>query len=563
MSKTLTGGALISYGPLLPSISTTPDGSLFYKTDGLVGGPSGLYLLGFVKDSNDLALGPQVSQSWIQAVSPDLFVVKSGDTMTGELQISGNNTTSTYGAGERALQLRNSSTTAGARGGAIRWTLGSSTNISAQIDVVQNGTTNQSGHLTFGTRDTVGGVTERMRIQANGIVLINGGTVWHSGNDGAGSGLDADTLDGVDSAVFRDATNIFTSGLVPIVRGGTNNSATPIAGSIVYGNGTQHAISAAGTAPSGSGTGQNWQVLTSNGAAAPAWVDATSLNVSFAATATNANFANSATTAGSATTATTATNANNILVVNGAGGYRQLNYTLNAGQPTAVWGTSNSGATIQAWNPANFNVATATTATNNVLKAGDQMTGLLVVDVDGISTSPNQNLAPVTVLRNGTTLGANNRAFFGLRRTADGTGTGGTNWIHGIDSTANYTLSNYGNGTVYTTNLGTPPDFLFSTTGNFTAQGNVTAFSDARMKRNVKVIENALDKVDALVGVTFTRIKDGSRGTGLVAQDVKAVLPEAIATHDDGLMSVAYGNMVGLLVEAIKELRAEVAALKN
>ena len=96
------------------------------------------------------------------------------------------------------------------------------------------------------------------------------------------------------------------------------------------------------------------------------------------------------------------------------------------------------------------------------------------------------------------------------------------------------------------------------------ATGNVTAFSDARLKRDVRVITGALDKVTALRGVTYERIDlaDGRRHTGLIAQELQAVLPEAVWPADDGTLSVAYGNVVGLLIEAIHELQAKVAVLE-
>lgn len=98
--------------------------------------------------------------------------------------------------------------------------------------------------------------------------------------------------------------------------------------------------------------------------------------------------------------------------------------------------------------------------------------------------------------------------------------------------------------------------------GSFTAGGNITAYSDAKLKTKLEKIENALDKVDAMTGYTYERTDmEGPRQTGLIAQDVQKVLPEAVSSQDDTL-SVAYGNMMGLIVEAIKELRSEVNELK-
>jgi hypothetical protein len=98
--------------------------------------------------------------------------------------------------------------------------------------------------------------------------------------------------------------------------------------------------------------------------------------------------------------------------------------------------------------------------------------------------------------------------------------------------------------------------FTFSrTSGNFTATGDVAAYSDSRLKYDVKVIESALDKVKKLNGVTFYKYTDPNhRSTGLIAQEVAAVLPEAVRYDEQGYLTVAYGNLVGLLVEAIKEL---------
>ena len=98
--------------------------------------------------------------------------------------------------------------------------------------------------------------------------------------------------------------------------------------------------------------------------------------------------------------------------------------------------------------------------------------------------------------------------------------------------------------------------------GNVTATGNVTAYSDERLKSDVKTIDNALDKVSQMRGVLFT--KDGKQGSGVIAQELEKIAPELIVTADDemGTKSVAYGNTVGYLIEAIKELKAEVADLK-
>ena len=106
--------------------------------------------------------------------------------------------------------------------------------------------------------------------------------------------------------------------------------------------------------------------------------------------------------------------------------------------------------------------------------------------------------------------------------------------------------------------------YTFSNGGNFTATGNVTAYSDINLKENIQVIPDALNKVSQLRGVTYNR-KDmeGDRQSGVIAQEVEQVLPEVVRTDKDGIKSVAYGNLVGLLIESIKELKIEIEKLKN
>ena len=99
-----------------------------------------------------------------------------------------------------------------------------------------------------------------------------------------------------------------------------------------------------------------------------------------------------------------------------------------------------------------------------------------------------------------------------------------------------------------------------SAAGAATFNNDVTAFSDERLKTDIKTIDNALNKVCDMRGVYFNR--DGAAGTGVIAQEIQDILPEVV--HDkQEYLSVAYGNMVGVLIEAIKELKKEVETLKE
>ena len=105
----------------------------------------------------------------------------------------------------------------------------------------------------------------------------------------------------------------------------------------------------------------------------------------------------------------------------------------------------------------------------------------------------------------------------------------------------------------------------FSVTGAIVASGNITAFSDRKLKENLEQIGDALAKVRQLTGYTYTRndLADKTqRYTGLIAQDVELVLPEVVE-EQNGIKGVAYGNMMGLVFEAIKELDDKLEEIKK
>lgn len=113
-------------------------------------------------------------------------------------------------------------------------------------------------------------------------------------------------------------------------------------------------------------------------------------------------------------------------------------------------------------------------------------------------------------------------------------------------------------------------------TGAGSSPGGWTSTSDQRVKHDRRVIENALDKVEQLTGYTYSRsdmeTPEGGmlRRAGLIAQDVLKVLPETVTipanynleTGEGGLLGLSMDGCIGLLVNAVKELRAEVKALK-
>ena len=88
------------------------------------------------------------------------------------------------------------------------------------------------------------------------------------------------------------------------------------------------------------------------------------------------------------------------------------------------------------------------------------------------------------------------------------------------------------------------------TNNNATFGGTVTASSDVRFKKNITTIEGALDRVLRMRGVFFERLETPGTECGVIAQEVQEVLPEVVTSTEDGHLSVAYGNISGLLIQA-------------
>jgi hypothetical protein len=99
-------------------------------------------------------------------------------------------------------------------------------------------------------------------------------------------------------------------------------------------------------------------------------------------------------------------------------------------------------------------------------------------------------------------------------------------------------------------------------TGTFTST-ILTASSDEKLKENIRPITGALEMVLQLAGVLFNRIGQTNDEIGYLAQQVEKILPQVVHTDDQGFKSVAYGNVVALLTEAIKDQQAQINELKK
>ena len=240
--------------------------------------------------------------------------------------------------------------------------------------------------------------------------------------------------------------------------------------------------------------------------------------------------------------------------------YNQIQSAFNASTGHTHDGTAAEGAPIEKIGPSQDVVCTASQLRPKTTNAIDLGTTALqykdaffdgTVKTDSLTVDENAAIAGnLSVAGNLTGNGVNAGA-----RAALSAGTGiSYNSSTGVITCTVDTPAEVGLG-----NLSNNGNNL---SGNFVATGNVTAFSDERLKENVETIEGALDKVSQMRGVMYD--KDGERGTGVIAQEMQQVMPEVVVDSGRGdYLSVAYGNIVGVLIESIKELKAEIEELKN
>lgn len=150
-----------------------------------------------------------------------------------------------------------------------------------------------------------------------------------------------------------------------------------------------------------------------------------------------------------------------------------------------------------------------------------------------------------------TTAGDNNTGIFFPAADTIALTEGGTEVLR-VTSTSNVAI-----GT-------TAASYKVDVTGDIRASGNMISVSDLRTKQNVQTIGGALKKVVNLRGVYFNRIGSNTKHIGVIAQEVNEILPEVVSyTENEDRYSVAYGNMVGILIEAIKEQNEKIVELEN
>lgn len=210
----------------------------------------------------------------------------------------------------------------------------------------------------------------------------------------------------------------------------------------------------------------------------------------------------------------------------------------NAGSSLALASYTDAGAPLA--NPLTFNRATGAATFLSATFGSTTMSGNLTLNA---AAGVNREVIAQTN-------GLNRWAISVANATAESGGGNGSD----------FSLTSYNDlGTLIISN---PLVIKRSTSVATFAQPIVNGPSDRTLKENIEPLQGSLDKVFALQGVSFNWIGKTDRQIGLIAQDVAPIVPEIIQEFGDGKLALDYPKLTALLIEAVKELGAEVAALR-
>lgn len=124
------------------------------------------------------------------------------------------------------------------------------------------------------------------------------------------------------------------------------------------------------------------------------------------------------------------------------------------------------------------------------------------------------------------------------------------------------TFTSATSGSLSAANVSTTKLYFNPSTGTLNAT-TLNSLSDRNKKTNIRPIEDSLALVQRLQGVRFDWLENNKASIGLIAQEVEEVIPELVETDADGTKTLSYGNMIGVLVEAIKEQQKRIEELER
>jgi hypothetical protein len=523
----------------------------------------------------------------------DAFFISAGDTGAGETYVM--TTVGTITFGTTGIVFTQISATAIYSAGAGLTLTGQefslNTPVASATALATGRTIGMTGDVvwTSAAFDGSGNVTGTATIQPDSVALgtdttgnyVATGAVSGTGLSGSSSSeggtftvtSNATALNTASTIVARDGSGDFAAGTVTAALSGNSTTATALAtgrtigmtGDVVWtsasfdgsGNVTGTATIQANSVALGTDTTGNYVESVANGsyltgggaasegAALTLGVDATNLNTASKVVARDAsgNFAAGTITAaltGNASTATTLQTARNIggVSFNGA-----ADINLPGVNTAGNQNTSGNAATATLAVTTSGNAGSATVLQTARTIGGVSFNGSANINLPGVNTGGNQDTSGTSAISTAATVTTSSAASAFKVPFANTTASTTGNYGLLQDSTATFT---------------------YNPSTNVVEAGTFNTTSDISLKENICTFENAMDVVAGLRGVRFTWKKNGIKTVGLIAQEVEKVLPELVGENvDTGIKSVSYANMVAVLIEAVKELKAEIEELKK
>ena len=463
-------------------------------------------------------------------------------------------------------------------------TTGSFTNISGNAATVTN---INASNITSGTIDNAR-TTGNTANSASTIVLRDatgnfGANTISGAFSGDGSAINAINASNISSGTIANArtTAASANGAATIVLRDSSGSfgAGDITANSISGNGVSLTAINASNITSGTIDNARTTAATANGAStivlrgssgefSAGTITGTFSGDGSAVSAINGSNVSTGTIANARTTAATSNGASTIVLRGTSGEFSAGIITADGSGLSAINASNISSGTVATGRISGSytgitEVGTLTAGTWNATAIGAQYGGTGSANLTannvilGNGASSVQFVAPGS---NGNVLTSNGTTWTSVAVSAGITLTDDTS----TNATRYPLLTASTSGSISTANVSSTKLTFNPSTGNLVATIHHSS-SDERLKTDIQSIPDALIKISQINGVTYLRTDtpETVRHTGVIAQEVEAVLPEVVAIGLDGYKVVAYGNMIGLLVEAIKELKAEVDALKG
>ena len=386
-----------------------------------------------------------------------------------------------------------------------------------------------------------------LKIDNAGAVTIRGNTVWHAGNDGASSGLDADLLDGQHGSYYAAASSL--GSYLPL-GGGTMTGTITITNTDIRSNSTSNWTGDPGTQGKIQYHSARWYIVSDSGS---------DRIVQFRRNGTDVSYIdNSGNFIGNASTATALTSMNISQFTNDSGyitsyvdtdtNYYVTGATFNTSTGVITM-TRNDGGTVTVDIDGKY-AESSHTHDDRYFTETESDGRFQPLENQRLSTGNSPTFGQVFT----TQIGINDSGIDCYMEVGDGNPTedgisyGGTFNFYGDKSVG---LSHLYFGGAYVTY-------------NFVVGGRITENSSIRYKKDVETLEGGLDKVLAMRGVTYVKKDTGIKEVGLIAEELAEILPEVVGFDTQGQPdSVSYSRITAILIEAIKDLKKEIDELKG